>query len=297
MTLHPQLPYPELAQKNIVWKRAVEEWSECPIPAEKNLRYQRVDVLASTMPSELYRLVALSQAMKIMEDTTAYLFRIAGFSLECYALEKEYRAQAVAANNRGRAQESWNFQNAADKAHSATKTLNQAAQTRNKGKVEVAKTYEQAARYHFQAAQTAIYGDSTEVENFSDAARYLDDAAVLLKDAAHARSQGQVKMARVYEQAAQTTTNGGSTFPSAVSNAVCAADNLKNAALASAEGEVAAAKTFEQVAQYYFQTAMEIAQGQKFSPHCSRLPSQQNDLKKQFSQELKCLLALNQALK
>ncbi|HLB33178.1 MAG TPA: hypothetical protein VJK54_02970, partial [Chthoniobacterales bacterium] len=279
---YPQLTYPELAQKITAWKGAVEKWSECPIPAEKNLRYQRVDVLASTMPPELYRLVALSQAMKIMENTTAYayylprvlekyskdpkskayqafffqkidivnnniiklekaadtvitlseqknrcltfaviatvaentniaeqfqaaartteqaissycefaqkmkerdlttayLFRIAGFSLECYALEKEYRAQAASANNRGRAQESWDFQNAADKADSATKALNQAAQTRNEGKVEVAKTYEQAARYHFQAAQTAIYGDSTEVENFSDAARYLDDAAV-----------------------------------------------------------------------------------------------------------------------
>src|SRR3990167_6741349 len=88
---YPQLTYPELAQKITAWKGAVEKWSECPIPAEKNLRYQRVDVLASTMPPELYRLVALSQAMKIMENTTAYAYYLQRV-LEKYSKDPKSKA-------------------------------------------------------------------------------------------------------------------------------------------------------------------------------------------------------------
>ncbi|OHE76454.1 MAG: hypothetical protein A3F67_07570 [Verrucomicrobia bacterium RIFCSPHIGHO2_12_FULL_41_10] len=66
-----QAQYPNLADTIVTWKQAVEEWSECPI-SEKDLRYQTVETLAADMPPELCRLVALSQAMKIIEDTTAY---------------------------------------------------------------------------------------------------------------------------------------------------------------------------------------------------------------------------------
>src|SRR3990167_2783602 len=71
---YPCLTCPELAQKIVDWKRAVERWSECRFPEEQEACYQNVVALASEMPSELYRLVALSQAMKIMENAKAYSY-------------------------------------------------------------------------------------------------------------------------------------------------------------------------------------------------------------------------------
>ncbi|HLB34887.1 MAG TPA: hypothetical protein VJK54_11730 [Chthoniobacterales bacterium] len=68
-----QEKYPAFAQKIAIWKQALEEWSNCPISAEKEIRYQQVEALVPDMPPELYRLVALSQAMKIIEDTIAYI--------------------------------------------------------------------------------------------------------------------------------------------------------------------------------------------------------------------------------
>ncbi|HLB33737.1 MAG TPA: hypothetical protein VJK54_05830 [Chthoniobacterales bacterium] len=67
-----QEKYPNLANEIAVWKDAVEEWSECRIPQKKEALYQSIIALASSMPSELYQLVTLTQAMKIMEDAIVY---------------------------------------------------------------------------------------------------------------------------------------------------------------------------------------------------------------------------------
>src|SRR3990167_854491 len=64
--------YPELTDKIDGWKRAMEVWNECFVPKEKEARYQDIVPLASNMPLKLYRLVALSQAMKIIEDAIVY---------------------------------------------------------------------------------------------------------------------------------------------------------------------------------------------------------------------------------
>src|SRR3990167_6376177 len=67
-----QEKYPNLADKIAIWKRVVEEWNGCFTLEKKETRYQQLKVLASTMNSQLYHLVALSQAMNIIEDAIAY---------------------------------------------------------------------------------------------------------------------------------------------------------------------------------------------------------------------------------
>ncbi|HLB34657.1 MAG: hypothetical protein A3F67_02800 [Verrucomicrobia bacterium RIFCSPHIGHO2_12_FULL_41_10] len=69
---YPPETSPELAQKIANWKQAVEGWCNCSGSEAQDSGYKKVEELASEMPQELYRLVALSQAMKILEDATAY---------------------------------------------------------------------------------------------------------------------------------------------------------------------------------------------------------------------------------
>ncbi|OHE76054.1 MAG: hypothetical protein A3F67_02795 [Verrucomicrobia bacterium RIFCSPHIGHO2_12_FULL_41_10] len=71
-TQYPSETSPELAQKITTWKQAVANWCGCSGSEAKESRYEEVKNLASEMPQELWRLVALSQAMKIMEDAITY---------------------------------------------------------------------------------------------------------------------------------------------------------------------------------------------------------------------------------
>ncbi|HLB33789.1 MAG: hypothetical protein A3F67_07985 [Verrucomicrobia bacterium RIFCSPHIGHO2_12_FULL_41_10] len=71
-----QTKYPELVQQIDAWKWVVDAWNGCSTPEAKAACYQNVAGMTFSMPSELYRLVALSQAMKIMEDAIAYIHHL-----------------------------------------------------------------------------------------------------------------------------------------------------------------------------------------------------------------------------
>src|SRR3990167_6680034 len=62
---------PELAPQIVTWRKAVCNW-DVSSGQEKEDCYQQAEILVSKMPQELYQLAALSQAMKILEDATAY---------------------------------------------------------------------------------------------------------------------------------------------------------------------------------------------------------------------------------
>ena len=406
-----QIKYPALAQKITVWKRAVDAWNAISGKADKAAYYQDVVTLTADMPPELYRLVALSKAMKIMEDTTtythylplalekyrsdprnnvyqafffqkldiinnnikklenaadailslseqtnrclaaaatvpteenndiedgddiaddvniaedfqnaartaeqavvsycqfsqqmkegvpaiAYFSRIKGFSLECNALEQEYRSQhAVNADNEDGTQ-AMNFLHAAYDAERAAASLEKAAYARRQGKTNIAKVYEQAAQYHFQIAQTVANGNGAETENIAKAAKYLDDAACRFEFRVRPNNEDAVeitadykKVATYHLQAAHALVKGDSTkvqnFSNAVQYAYYEASELKDATQAKSEGQDEIANAHNQAAEYYSQTAQAAVNGnntevEKFSSAAEHAASAARKLK------------------
>ena len=168
---------------------------------------------------------------------------------KAYEQTAQFFFHAIQAAVQGNRAEVESFSSAARNAHSAAELLENAAQAKNKGNIEVAKAYEQAAQYQLQAAQAANNRNSTKVENFSRAVIDVCSTVQLLENAARARSENSIEVAKAYEQAAQyqfqaaqSATNGNSTeienFSTASLDAGWAAFLLERAAQLKSENDV-----------------------------------------------------------
>ena len=182
-----------------------------------------------------------------------------------YQQAAQYRCQLVQAIANG---DSWDnskvrsLPTASCQAHYVGNSLKDKAKAISEGQIKIAEVYEKKAQYYFQAVQAAVNGDSTKVNVFSNAAGKISNAVGPLKDAAQARSEGQVEVAIIYDQAAQyylevaeAVAHGDSTkeknYSTAAEHTIYKADNLKHAILARNANQIEAAKAFDQAAQYY----------------------------------------------
>src|SRR3990167_6673839 len=210
--------------------------------------------------------------MKEGDPTIASLFRIEGFSLECNALKQEHIAQAAITTNRDNTQQSEYVRFIVLMTTRKTQALSQAAQARSEGKYKIARAYEQAAQYNFQAARAIASRNTKEAENFAKAGDNVYDGVKLLGKAAQVRSEGQDKVVKAYEQAAQyffqaarAVANGGftkeSNFITAAYKVSDIVKSLEDAAQARREGQDKIAKVYEQVYQYRVQQVQAVANG------------------------------------
>ena len=321
-----QAQYPNLVDKIATWNQVVEAWNRSSIPEVKEACYQNVIELASEMPSELYRLVALSQAIKVIEDAIAYsyylphawekydkdvqteearteatrskiilLAQIDTINNNILNLEKaadavlrlsEQRhrclagAAVAAITQASRIKIAEQFQIAARAAEEAIASYLQFAQKMREGDVYGASLFRRKGFYlecdvlkkKFKAEGNAS-GDGSALENCSGAVHWIFLAQESFKKAVQAKSEGQVEIVKAFEQAAQYYYQGAQSvlngdrkemcyFISQVRSASSAADALKQAAQAKSESQLEAAKAFEQAAQYYFQVTQIAINGE-----------------------------------
>ena len=193
-------------------------------------------------------------------------------AVKAYEQAVQYRFQIAQAAANGDNNKVKSLSTAADNVVHAAEQLKNAAQVRNEGQEEIAKTYEQVADYHMQAAQAAINEDSMKVKDFSSAANNLLHAVDPLKNAFQARNAGQEEAAKAleqsaqyYYQAAQFAANGDKKeedhFSIAAYTVGYATEPLKKAVQARSRGKIEAAVAYEQAAQYYYQAAQSAASG------------------------------------
>src|SRR3990167_2270888 len=259
--LELQKKYPDFANNIAVWKQAVEEWSECPISG-KDLRYQYVVALGVDMPFELYRLVDLSKAMKIIEDAIAYrnFLRLAFEKYDQDAQTEEAKIAATRSKIVLLAQLD-TINNNLEKLESIADAIIRLSEQRNRclalevhESVDIreqfctaARTAEQAITSYCQFGQKIKEGESTIAYQFRI------KGLSLMCNALKKEYYGHTAMSENETQAENFNKIG--------TCARKAADLFEKAAQTKSEGKIEVAKAYEQTARYHFQTAQAAVDG------------------------------------
>lgn len=255
-TQYPQEKYSEIAQKIVDWKQAIEGWTEYCIPKEKEIHYQNIETLASTMPSELYRLVALSKAMKIMEDATTYshYFSLAMEKYESDPKKNVYQSYFFNKIN--------TVNNNIEKLEKATDAILSLSEQRNRCLVSAAtaRAAEMAdtpvASTKFEEAATTAQEAIASYSQFAQKMKEGDcPAAFLLRISGF--SLEFKALANEYD--AQALAIGydlpaAKRFREATTSAINGAELLEKVLLLKSEGHLKASNAFEQAAFYRFQS-------------------------------------------
>ncbi|HLB33125.1 MAG TPA: hypothetical protein VJK54_02705 [Chthoniobacterales bacterium] len=265
---YPCLTCPELAQKIVDWKRAVERWSECRFPEEQEACYQNVVALASEMSPELYRLVALSQAMKIMEDAKAYSYYLPR-AFEQYDKDtetEEARTMATRSKIILLAQIDA-INNNIEKLEKAAEAILTLAEKRNRCLVKA-------------TAETAM-GRGYRAKEFQTAARMAEESIISYCEFSQKMREGDVPAAFLLrikgfslecnilrqEYFIQVVTSEDSIkkedFSEAESNMFDAIDLLTKITQAESPRQVETAKAYEQASRYCCQEAEASANGDR----------------------------------
>src|SRR3990167_3390653 len=254
-----QIKYPELTPKIITWKNAIEAWNVITGAQEKESRYEEVVALAADMPLECYRLVALSQAMKIMEDAISYT---------CYLPQAWEKYQS---DPKGKTYQVY-FLNKIDTINNNIEKLEKAADA-------VMRLSEQRDRY-FVSLLTVTGEESAIIARaFNDAAMDADKSIAAYCQYSQNMKRGDACAASLFRMSglsleysslgheyaahvyANIDTPEEENFSKASRNADDAARTLEQAVQERSKGAIEIAKVLERAALYCFQVAQAAAHG------------------------------------